>query len=298
VNSLDLVESRYDFFLIWGHGLQHKDKIIELIAKEEMFEIVMIIKHEAKNIKKLVKKVYEHDYVPYFHLKGKTKYLINTPREVMFIFVKNKHPREVWKLGHDTAHIESELMVGYKNIIRDMFNDKKDDRREENHVIHASDNELQVHHLLKYLGYDEGIYRFDRHKNKPFEVPHFIEIFDVYRIHKVNINDLICNTLVDNKHKAVNIEESPQYKFLLGFESEYKDYIERYKGTKLKAYYDLEKYKTMANDFIYLSKGHETNFVIVKKLNDRYIILDGLHRASLVKSQGDDKITIVEILSC
>lgn len=296
MTSRDLVQHRYDFFLIWGHGLQYKDEIIDLIAKEKNFEIVTMIRHQVSNIKKFVKKVYEHDYVPYFHLKSKTKYLMRTPNEVMFVFVKNKAPQEVWKLGHGTGHIESEIIVRYKNIIRDKFNEKKDDRRTENHVIHASDNEIQVHHLLKYLGYDEGVYRFDRHKDKPFDVPHFIEIFDECKIHEISIDKLVCNTLVEDKLKAIAIEESPQYKFLQGFEEEYKNYIEKYQGTKLKAYYDLQKYKNISNDFEYLSKGYETNFVIVKKIDDRYIVLDGLHRASIVKHQGKEKIIVAEII--
>jgi hypothetical protein len=296
VNSQKLVQSRYDFFLIWGHGLKYKNEIIELITSEKNFEIVTILKHETKNIKKFVKKVYEHDYVPYFHLKGKTKYLINIPKEVIFIFVKNKDPEETWKLGHGTGHIESEIIVRYKNIIRDKFNEKKDDRRTENHVIHASDNEMQVHHLLKYLGYNEGVYRFDRHNNKPFEIPHFIEPFEEYKIHEINIDKLVCNTIVDNKHKTIDIVDSPQYRFLEGFEDEYRSYIDKYQGTKLKAYYDLEKYKKISNDFDYLSSGYETSFVLVKKVKNKYIVLDGLHRASIVKYQENEKIIVAEIL--
>jgi hypothetical protein len=296
MNSKELIQSRYDFFLIWGHGLKYKNDIIELIANEQKFEIITIIKHEPKSIKRFVEKVYEYDYVPYFHLKSKTKYLINTPKEVMFIFIKNKNPEEVWKLGHGTGHIESETIVRYKNIIRDKFNEKKDDKRTENHVIHASDNELQVHHLLKYLGYDEGVYRFDRHKNKPFDVPHFIDPFHKYKLVEIDIDDLVCNTLVEDKHQRITIEESPQYKFLLGFEEEYKEYIEMNQGLKLKAYYDLDKYKEISKDFDYLSRGYETNFVIVKRIDDKYLVLDGLHRASIMKHQNKKRIIVAEIL--
>jgi len=296
MTSIDLVQSRYDFFLIWGHGLQYKDEIIELINKEKKFEIVTMISHQVDNIKKFVKKVYEHDYVPYFHLYGKTKYLMSTPKEVMFIFINNRDPQEVWKIGHGTGHIESEIIVKYKNIIRDKFNEKKEDRRTENHVIHASDNEIQVHYLLKYLGFEEGVHRFARHKNKPIKVPHFIKSFEEFKIHEVYINDLRCNTLVEDKHKTIVIEESPQYRFLEGFEDKYRSYIKKYQGTKLKAYYDLHKYKQISNNFEYLSSGHETSFVIVKKVEDKYLVLDGLHRASIVKYQGNEKIIVAEIL--
>jgi hypothetical protein len=294
--KFDLIESRYDFFLIWGHGLQHKDKIIDLIAKEQNFEIVNIVKHKTKNIKKFVAKVYEHDYVPYSHLKNKTKYLMTTPKKVMCIFIRNKNPDEVWKLGHGTGHIESNIIKKYKNIIREKFNKKKEDRLTENHVIHASDNELQVHHLLKYLGYEEGVCRFDKHKNKPFEVPHFIEKFSEYIIHEVNVSDLVCNTIIKDNIQRISIEDSPQYKFLIGYKDEYKMYINQHQGTRLKAYYDLGKYQKMSENFEYLSNGYHTNFVIVKKIEDRFMVLDGLHRASIVKYQGKEKIVIAEII--
>ncbi len=296
VISLNLEQDRHDFFLIWGHGLQYKKEIINLVASNNNFEIKIIHNHKIKNMKKFVKKVYEHDYVPYFHLKGKTKYLLTTPSEVMFIFVKNKNPREIWKLGHGTGHIESEIIVEYKNLIRDRFNEKKDDKRTENHVIHASDNELQVHYILKYLGYNEGVYGFDRHKNKPFLVPHFIDSFNTYKIHKVKVSDLTCNIIEDNKIKQVDIIDSPQYKFLLGDELLYKNYIDKYFGTKLKAYYDLEKYSKLSKNFDYLSKGNELSFIIVKKVDSSYLVLDGLHRTSIVTKQEKEKVIVLEIL--
>jgi len=296
MNTKNLAQSRYDFFLIWGHGLKYKDQIIELIANEKNFEILIITKYQIKNIKSFIKKVYERDYVPYFHLIGKTKYLMDTPKEVMFIFLKNKNPQEIWKQGHNTGHIESEIISRHKNIIRDKFNEKKNDRKTENHVIHASDNEMQVHHLLKFLGYDKGIYNFDRHKNKPFEVSHFVELFEDYKMHEVNMDKLICNTIFEDKIKRVIIEETPQYKFLLGQENEYKSYIEKYQGTKLKSYYNLKKYKNISKDFEYLSKGFENNFVIVKKIDNKYLVLDGLHRSSILKFQKKDRIIVMEII--
>ena len=56
MTSKDLIQSRYDFFLIWGHGLKYKDEIVELIANEDNFEIVTMIRHQVENIKTFVKK--------------------------------------------------------------------------------------------------------------------------------------------------------------------------------------------------------------------------------------------------
>jgi hypothetical protein len=293
---LNLTQSRYDFLLIWGHGLQYKKEIIELIAKENNFDIKMILIHKIRNIKKFVKEVYRYDYVPYFHLRGKTKYLMTTPKEVMFIFVKNKNPREIWKLGHGTGHIESKIIVEYKNIIRDKFNERKDDRRTENHVIHASDNEMQVYKILQYLGYKDGIRLFEKHQNLHVNIPHFIVNFKEYKIKKIYIESIRCNTIDNYKIKRINIIESPQYKFLLGYEKEYESYIDKYQGTLLRAYYNLEKYKQIFQNFDYLSKGYETEYIVVKKVDDIYLIVDGLHRVSILKYQKKKEIIVMEII--
>ena len=295
MNNLKLDDSRYDFFLIWGHGIKYKKRIIELINSEENFDIKMIVHHNIKNINKFVKKVYQYDYVPYFHLRGKTRYLMTTPKEVLFVFIKNNNPREVWRLGCGTGHIESESIVELKNTIRNNFNERKEDKRTENHVVHASDNEMQVNDIIKYLGYKEGIKLFDRHKNKPVKIPYFIGEFDSYQIKEIDINDIRCNILEDFKHKMVGIEDSPQYKFLLGKEKEYQEYVDKYSGGFLRAYYDLTKYKEISLNFSYLSNGYETEYIVVKKVQNIYLVIDGLHRVSIVKNQGHQKLIVMEI---
>jgi len=287
---------RYDFFLIWGHGIKYIDDIIKIISSNDDFKIKMILKHKVKNIKKFVKEVYKYDYVPYFHLRSKTKYLLDTQKEVMFIFIINKNPQEIWKLGHGTGHIESENIVRYKNIIRDKFNERKDDRRTENHVVHASDNEIQVHQMLKYLNYKDGINTFKRHLNKPFDIPYFIEEFSESVIQEVNISLLKCNIIDDFKIKTVSIEKSPQYKFLDGKENIYKEYIQKYQGTLLKSYYALNKYKSLYENFNYLKNQNFNSFIIVKKVDDHYLILDGLHRASILRKKGIEKVKVLEII--
>ena len=59
---------------------------------------------------------------------------------------------------------------------------------------------------------------------------------------------------------------------------------------------NLKKYKKLSYGFRYLEDNNETSFIIVKKLNDKFIILDGLHRASLVKFNGQKKLVVLEIL--
>lgn len=295
--SEDINRPRYDYFLIWGHGIKNQKEILKLIALDDDFEIKLILKKHIKNIKKFVKLVYKYDYVPYHHLKSKTEYLLNSPKEVIFIFVKNKKPQEVWKLGHGTGHVESEKISTYKNIIRDKYNSRQNNRRTENHVIHASDNEAQAHHMLKFLGYKEGIYQFDRHQDKPFNVPHFIDCFNKYRLRRVKARNLICNIISSNGGlEQVSIKDTPQYNFLLGCQEEYDNYIEKNKGVGLKAFYDLESYLNMSQGFRYLEEGFERDYIIVRKIQKKYLVLDGLHRASILLNQDQDVINVMEII--
>ena len=67
--------SRYDFFLIWGHGLKFSDEIIKMIEDTKEITIKKIFYYKPKSISKFVKQVYSYDYVPFSHLKGKTRYL-------------------------------------------------------------------------------------------------------------------------------------------------------------------------------------------------------------------------------
>jgi hypothetical protein len=296
VKNINLIRDRYDYFLIWGHGLKHKEYILELLSQEANFDIIIIQKYKIKNLNFFIKKVYEYDYVPYFHLKGKTKYLMKTPKEVMFIILKNKNPQEIWRFNHNSGLIQSEIITVYKNFIRDKFNEIKDNRRTEDHVIHASDNEKQTHHMLKFLGYKEGLYIFDRHENKPFVIPYYVEKFEKYKIHEIKIDDLVCNIIFDDKIKKIPVEESPQYNFLKGNENGYINYIKKYQGKELKSYYDLKKFKNIFKNFQYLNKNYENNFILVKKVNHKYLILDGLHRASVLKFQKKNRVIVLEIL--
>ena len=64
--------SRYDFILIWGNGLQYKKDILDIIERTSNLDILKILSHKPKSLKKFVKEVYSYDYAPFQHLKAKT----------------------------------------------------------------------------------------------------------------------------------------------------------------------------------------------------------------------------------
>ena len=54
--------------------------------------------------------VYSYDYAPYWHLKGKTEYLLKTKPEALFIFLLNKNPAEVLRGEGLFQHIECDVI--------------------------------------------------------------------------------------------------------------------------------------------------------------------------------------------
>ena len=69
-----------------------------------------------------------------------------------------------------------------------------------------------------------------------------------------------------------------------------------YLGTVLKSDYHIDSFLSLAKNFSYLADGYENSYVVVKSLHcENYLIVDGLHRASLHLSQGHSKIKVCVI---
>ncbi|MCU4165572.1 hypothetical protein [Carboxylicivirga caseinilyticus] len=289
--------SRYDYILIWGHGIKYRDDILSAIRDNENFDIVRIQDHIPRSIEYLVKKIYSYDYAPFEHLKQKTKYLKTTPNSVIFVFIKNNNPCiDYWGV-EDFRHIESLTLKKFKDQLRDKFNPRINNIRTEDHVIHASDNELQTDYILKYLGINDGVDFFKRHNNF-LDSPYFIPASDKVQIKKVDINNLYCNILEGSKDKpqlkTVQINDSPQYAGLSDM-SVYSNYIKKYIGGPLKADYSIHKYIELSKQLNYLFPPFHNNYIIAKIIHEKLVIIDGLHRAAILKYREQKNILIAII---
>lgn len=292
--------SRFDCILIWGHGLLYFDNILNDIKANKNFEILKISRYKPKSIKSFVKEIYSHDYAPVWHLKSKTKYLLSTPREVCFVFVKNLNPNEDYFGNNNFRHKESLTLKYFKEELRDKYNSYEDNKRTHNHVIHATDTQLQTDKILKFIGYKQGIYDFNK-ENKFLDLPHYIKGANHFKFEMVNVSELYCNIIVGKSWesyitKTMPIKESPQYKGISENMILYENYIKKFLGGPLQENYNLERYKKLIEGFEYLKSPYENSFVVTKKVNDKYIILDGLHRASCHIYIGNKKIKICQIL--
>lgn len=283
---------RYDYILIWGNGLQYEDEIIQRIRFHPDFDVIHILSHKPKSISTFVKVVYSFDYAPFWHLEGKTQYLLSTAAEVKIIVFRNNNPDEEYLGEGDFRHLESMTVKRFKEQLRDLYNERKNDRRSENHVIHATDNQEQADYLLRYLGYKDGLKTIVKHSNKFLKSPWHLGNVTQFTVEQVAVDEVKCRIISGRKHKLCGIEESPHYQTLAGENDCYEDYVKRYQGVFLKDDHSLKNFTKLANNFEYLSSGHENDYILVKKDDNKYIVCDGLHRLAILKSQNVEKLLV------
>ena len=153
----------------------------------------------------------------------------------------------------------------------------------QDHVIHASDSEAEFNHILKAFNLDLKKSKDYFHNIFPSNLP----------ILKVEINSLLANTC---EEQEIQIENTPHFKYLLGEKEQYRNYILKYLGTIIKDDHLPEKYDLLIQNFNYgkLVKNMPS-YIIVKnhpKLKNKYIIIDGLHRACILKKNKNEIINV------
>lgn len=292
--------SRYDYILVWGHGIAYLEQILAMIRSHGAFSILRIQHHVPENIDVLVDAVYSFDYAPIEHLRGKILYLKQTPNEVYFIFLENLRPEEDYFGEGPYRHMESLALKTLKERIRDRFNPRlQDGRRSEDHVIHASDNQLQTDHILRYLGstgsgmFAPGHLALDA----PYHLPQICD----FTVRRVSLSALRCRLAFGNRshHDALalgSIEMTPHFQALCGDAEPYRRYLEMFRGTALTDDHTVEKLLGLKGTFRYLAAPYQSGYIIVEEAEPgHYLILDGLHRAALLKYQGVAEVNVAVI---
>jgi len=281
---------RTDYIIIWGHGLKYRDQIIDRIRSQKDLRIIKTVYHRPKTVRCLVNAVYSYDYAPLRHLRSKTRYLMKTPKEALFIFVENHNPNEDFYGKGVFRHFESTTLKRFKEDLRNEFNDRIDGERTEDHVIHASDNELQTHLILQYLGF-EGVQSL-RKKHPIIDVPFYVAQCRKFVIKNVPIEAIVCNIADGDpknpgKKKNIPIKESPHYAALAGNPGVYEQYLEKFFRMEFSDYYSVERFRSLARSFEYLSPPYGVHYIVVRQTDDgKFRIIDGLHRAAIMCYKG------------
>lgn len=292
--------TRYDYFLIWGNGLPYKEEILEIIRNTEFLEIIRIMDYRPRSIRRFVHRIYSYDYAPFQHLRAKTRYLLKTESIVTVILVCNQSPRETYRGEGPFRHIECERIKEAKEKIRNRYNPRRLGIRTEEHVIHASDNEAQVDHLLKCLGHRDGIEYLHRTPNRLLRPPRYLSRFDDFTIRQVRLSKLRCTVLRGSRAsfwtEVVKVDETPQFSCLVGQPEIYREYLSKFLGGPLTQDYSVEKLRGLSKTFKYLDELHATSYILVREAAfGQYLVLDGAHRAAILRLQGIMSIPVAVV---
>lgn len=291
---------RYDFFIIWGNGLEHAEAILDILRREEHLEIIRVESRKVRgNMRRFVFDLYKCDPVPKPHLRFKLRYLFKVRPEVIIVFVKNLAPEETFLGSGAFRHTQCAYIKRIKDRIRDMYNPRAGGVRTEEHVIHASDYEEQVDYFLKMLGRPEGIYYlYEDNKKLPFKKPYHIPHPQTYTFRTLSLDRLWAAVLVDTGSKHVRTElrkvhDTPHFQGLRTDGQVYTEYINRYRCTYLTDDYSLERFLTMNELSDYRVKSLPP--ILITPVAGGFEIRDGVHRAAVTLNHGIETIRCVEI---
>ncbi|TNC82347.1 MAG: hypothetical protein C9356_04840 [Oleiphilus sp.] len=128
-------------------------------------------------------------------------------------------------------------------------------------------------------------------------LPHFIPKPPRIKIATISIDDLYCRVIEKKNEDAVAhpIQESPFYKYILGDKEAAHRYLKEKIGIK-RPDAKLREFQALVNNFEYLSEAYKYNYICTYERGGKYFILDGQHRASILKHRGVRKLDVVVFL--
>ena len=291
---------RYDSFIIWGNGLNYISDIMSIIRNDGNYNIIRIVTRNIDNMKEFIKDVYRCDTVPWHHLVAKSKYLLSSPKKCVFILVENKEPEESYFGQGEFRHIQCQKINNTKKIIRSNYNPPFSDSNKvipplpkgvsHNHCIHATDYESQVEYLLNYFNLKNLDY-YRKYKNHSHYIPWHLSGVNNYNLIEIELTNLFANI----GGKAIKIEHTPHYQYVLENKEVYVNYFNNNFGINLQEDHFPESFDNLIKNLNenYIREDGKKSHIII---NSRNIILDGVHRAAILKSKGVDKVKCIQIL--
>lgn len=295
---------RYDFFMVWGNAISDFEEICSMIRSDGGFDILRIAKFEINDMPAFVQEIYACDSVPMQHLIGKTRYLMQTRPEVGFVLVKNKAPDEKLYGEGEFRHIQCAKIKKIKEEIRNRFNPKFSDPNKmvpplnkgvsHQHCLHASDYESQVDHVLGFLQLN-NIAWYNRFDDEPYNITwHINTSSGNYQVVKKNLSNLYTHLILDDGNTVKKrIDDTPHYFYVKGEKMAYNSYIQDKIGHFLQEDHYPAKFDLLIEkfDINYKSEGKSSPIVV----NSDGRILDGLHRAVIMKSMGVEEVECIQI---
>jgi len=136
--------------------------------------------------------------------------------------------------------------------------------------------------MIETLGYPRGIK--DLTTRNLFGRPSHLEVLDELTVKMVKLDTLYCFNIINNEPVLLKLSDSVQVKSILSNNFDpYNKYIDLNQGEKLKDYYSLSKFKKLISTL-----DIDSNLLIhVRKVGASNVVVDGLHRASVLFAKGE-----------
>lgn len=163
---------RYDYIIIWSPALQYRDEIIDMIKAKGCYEIVEMFDFRPDNLHDFISGIYIYDSLPKDRIAKKVDRVAASGADMIIIFLKHYDPDLI---SMPSAHAEGAVVWKSRNFgefkasVRMRY--VPGDNMWAINIIHASDYEEQVDHLLTLVGREDGIKYLYNTYGKPDPVP-------------------------------------------------------------------------------------------------------------------------------
>ncbi len=252
--------SKFDFFIIWNNGRKFESQILKII--NENFDIIRIKRYKSFLFYFDLIKLYRNSFVPIYFLLKKLFYLRKYNNEFLAVEIINKKPSIEHNFNGVFRSYYCKKLLNVKDTIRSRFQTKNS----EEHIVHTTDTIHDYIAVKKVIGNNTKPY-FGKYKNTL----------------NIEVKSLYCTQSYGSRYnfkdKIVPLEESEQFNYLLNKNNNYEKYINKFIGTSIQFYHSTEKFDELFSKLKFNQKLKEN--IILKKRLGKYIILDGLHRASI-----------------
>jgi hypothetical protein len=285
----------YNSIIIWGHGIEHMDYIINSLKDDIDCDILNIKKNSVDNINDFINNCYKLEMKgKNNHIITKTKYLKKVEPSVIHLLIKN-YGVKYKKYGSGLFEIISdENIVNWKWKIREKFNPKDKDVNikplskgiSHNHVIHITDTEEECNELCKYC-LKKLPTKFENFFRTVYIPWHILSSKKKITIDKKNIDDIKVTVIKLGKIKII---DSPVYKYVIGDKQSYIKYWDDNKGTKIQDDHSPNKFDKLINTFKPNQYNYDDKNLII--VSSDLTVLDGHHRISILKHAGINDIKV------
>jgi hypothetical protein len=295
------ITTMYNSIIVWGHGLEYILDILNTINNSINCTILNIKRGNINNYENFIKNIYKLEMVNSNHIFNKTQYLKSVKNEYFHILIKN-YGSNIKQYGEGNFKVfADENIVNLKWKLREMYNPKFKDSNlqpsknlspgiSHNHIIHVTDSNEECLNVTKFLLNRKPDEFEDKIINSLF-FPWHITISKIIQIKKINIDKLTVR--LANDHNNYKLIETPHYKYICNDKIPYINYYSKYMGSYLQDNHTPQQFDKLIENFNPNTYNSEENRLII--INNKFLVLDGLHRLSILKKNKINDINVLII---